>query len=67
LLIEEAGGLVTDFSGGEFNLDSREVLASNGVIHNELVGLFNDMFAGRDLSPIPTPQDFARRRAAKAR
>jgi myo-inositol-1(or 4)-monophosphatase len=67
LLIEEAGGLVTDFSGGEFKLDSREVLASNGVIHNELVGLFNDMFAGRDLTPIPTPQEFARRRAAKAR
>ena len=67
LLIEEAGGLVTDFSGGNFKLDSREVLASNGVIHNELVGLFNDMFAGRGLSPIPTPQEFARRRAAKAR
>jgi myo-inositol-1(or 4)-monophosphatase len=67
LLIEEAGGLVTDFSGGEFKLDSREVLASNGVIHNELVGLFNDMFAGRGLTPIPTPQEFAQRRAAKAK
>jgi myo-inositol-1(or 4)-monophosphatase len=67
LLIEEAGGLVTDFSGGEFKLDSREVLASNGVIHNELIGLFNDMFAGRGLTPIPTPQEFARRRAARAK
>jgi myo-inositol-1(or 4)-monophosphatase len=67
LLIEEAGGLVTDFSGGNFKLDSREVLASNGVIHNELVGLFNDMFAGRGLTPIPTPQEFAQRRAARAR
>jgi myo-inositol-1(or 4)-monophosphatase len=67
LLIEEAGGLVTDFSGGNFKLDSREVLASNGVIHNELIGLFNDMFAGRGLTPIQTPQEFARRRAAKAR
>ena len=67
LLVEEAGGLVTDFSGGNFKLDSREVLASNGVIHNELVGLFNDMFAGRGLTPIPTPQEFAQRRAAKAR
>ena len=67
LLIEEAGGRVTDFSGGNFKLDSREVLASNGLIHDELVGLFNDMFAGRDLAPIPTPQEFAQRRAAKAR
>jgi myo-inositol-1(or 4)-monophosphatase len=64
LLVEEAGGRVTDFSGGHFRLDSREVLASNGLIHDELVGLFSDMFAGRNLSPIPTPSEFARARAA---
>jgi myo-inositol-1(or 4)-monophosphatase len=66
LLIEEAGGRVTDFSGNPFRLDSREVLASNGLIHDELVGLFRDMFAGRGLSPIPTPEEFAARRAARA-
>ncbi len=65
LLIEEAGGRVTDFSGNPFRLDSREVLASNGLIHAELVGLFEDMFAGRNLSPILTPQEFAARRAAR--
>jgi len=27
--------------------------------------LFEDMFAGRNLAPIPTPQEFARRRAEK--
>jgi len=63
LLIEEAGGRISDFAGGPFRLDSREVLASNGLIHDELVGLFQDMFAGRGLSPIPTPQEFAARRA----
>ena len=47
LLVEEAGGRISDFSGGAFRLDSREVLASNGQIHEELVGLFADMFAGR--------------------
>jgi myo-inositol-1(or 4)-monophosphatase len=66
LLIEEAGGRVTDFSGGHFRLDSREILASNGLIHNEMLGLFSDLFAGRDLTPIPTPQEFARRRTARA-
>jgi len=66
LLVEEAGGLVTDFAGGPFQLNSREVLASNGHIHAELVSLFKDMFAGRDLSPIPTPQEFAQRRAERA-
>jgi myo-inositol-1(or 4)-monophosphatase len=64
--VEEAGGWVTDFSGGKFRLDSREILASNGLIHEELLGLFSDMFAGRDLAPIPTPQEFAAHRAARA-
>jgi myo-inositol-1(or 4)-monophosphatase len=67
LLVEEAGGQVTDFAGAPFQLDSREVLVSNGLIHGEMVGLFTDMFAGRNLSPIPTPQEFAQQRAARAR
>jgi myo-inositol-1(or 4)-monophosphatase len=66
LLVQEAGGQVTDFAGGAFQLNSREVLASNGLIHKELVELFKDMFAGRNLSPIPTPQEFAQQRAERA-
>jgi myo-inositol-1(or 4)-monophosphatase len=66
LLVEEAGGKMTVFSGQPFRLDSREILASNGLIHAELVGLFADMFAGRNLAPIPTPQEFAAHRAARA-
>jgi myo-inositol-1(or 4)-monophosphatase len=66
LLVEEAGGRTSDFSGNKFKLDSREILASNGLIHAELLGLFSDMFAGRDLSPIPTPQEYAEHRAAQA-
>jgi myo-inositol-1(or 4)-monophosphatase len=66
LLVEEAGGRVTDFSGGKFKLDSREILASNGLIHEELLHLFSDMFAGRELSPILTPREFAQRRTERA-
>ena len=66
LLVQEAGGRVTDFSGGQFELNSREVLASNGRIHEELLGFFSDMFAGRNLAPIPTPQEWAARRAARS-
>jgi myo-inositol-1(or 4)-monophosphatase len=65
LLVEEAGGRVTDFAGNHFRLDSREILASNGLFHPELVEFFQDMFAGRNLTPIPTPQEFARHRAAR--
>jgi myo-inositol-1(or 4)-monophosphatase len=62
LLIEEAGGRITDFNGRPYRIDSREILASNGNIHEELLALFADMFAGRDLSPIPTPAEWAAER-----
>ena len=67
LLVEEAGGRVTDFAGGQFRLASDEILASNGHIHKELIGFFDNMFAGHGLSPIPTPEEFARARAERAK
>jgi myo-inositol-1(or 4)-monophosphatase len=63
LLIEEAGGSLTHFDGGKFTLDSREVLATNTHIHGEMLGLFDDLFAGRNLAPIPSAAEFAARRA----
>jgi len=65
LLVEEAGGRVTDFSGAPVQLASDEVLASNGLIHDELIAFFTDMFAGRGLSPIPTPEEFAQARKSR--
>lgn len=41
LIIEEAGGRVTDLAGGGSHLDTGDVLASNGLVHEafiELVG-----------------------------
>lgn len=64
LLVREAGGTVTHFDGGAFTLDSREVLATNGLIEAEMVHLFMEMFAGREMEPIPSPAEFALRRAA---
>jgi myo-inositol-1(or 4)-monophosphatase len=62
LLVEEAGGAVTHFDGSRFTLDSREVLATNRLIHGEMVHLFTEMFAGREMEAIPTPAEFAARR-----
>jgi myo-inositol-1(or 4)-monophosphatase len=59
LLVEEAGGKRDGLCRRPFKLDSREILASNGLIHEELVGLFERHVRGADLSPIPTPQEFA--------
>jgi myo-inositol-1(or 4)-monophosphatase len=37
LIIEEAGGKVTDFRGGSLLLDGKEALASNGKIHEGMI------------------------------
>jgi len=65
LLVTEAGGSMTSFDGGPFLLNSDEVLATNGLVLEELLRLFEELFAGRDLDPIPTPAEFAARRAQR--
>lgn len=67
LLVTEAGGTVTHFDGGKFTLDSREVLATNGLILPEMKHIFVELFAGRGLDPIPTPAEFAAKRAEAAK
>lgn len=37
LILEEAGGRVTDFAGGEFDPFGAQLLATNGLIHNECI------------------------------
>jgi len=37
LLVEEAGGKVTDWKGDEFDISKDNIVASNGVIHEELL------------------------------
>jgi myo-inositol-1(or 4)-monophosphatase len=65
LLVTEAGGTMTAFEGSPFKLDSREILATNGLLKEELIGFFTKMFAGKDLTPIPTPAEFAAMRAER--
>jgi len=37
LIVEEAGGKVTDFSGNKFSYYDKQVLATNSLIHDEMV------------------------------
>jgi myo-inositol-1(or 4)-monophosphatase len=60
LIVQEAGGKVTDFKGGPFRLDSRETLASNGLVHPALLGEFEQVFNGHALEPLPDVQAFRR-------
>ena len=64
LLVNEAGGTMSRFDGSAFRLDSQEILATNGLLRDEMLRFFEAMFAGRDLEPIPTPAEFAAQRAA---
>ncbi len=41
LIVKEAGGRVTDFKGKPFSHYSKEILASNGKIHREMVRVLN--------------------------
>ncbi len=36
LIVQEAGGKVTDFKGNPFKIDDKEILASNSALHEEL-------------------------------
>jgi myo-inositol-1(or 4)-monophosphatase len=62
LMVEEAGGKVTDFSGGEFQIASRETLASNGLVHDALLHEFQEIFAGRGLEELPSPVGYSKDR-----
>ena len=63
LIVREAGGKVTRFDGTPFRLDSRKVLATNGLIHDEVIANFSEIFAGRGLEPLPSPTEYAKTRA----
>ena len=63
LIVEEAGGKVTDLSGGAFQIASRETLATNGLVHDALIHEFEEIFAGRGLEELPNPVDYAKVRS----
>jgi myo-inositol-1(or 4)-monophosphatase len=65
LLVREAGGRISTFSDGAFQLDSREVLATNGRLHGEMLALFEHLFRDEDIGPIPTPAEYAARRRGR--
>ena len=60
LMVEEAGGTVTRFDGSPFELDSRQTVASNGLLHEALLEEFKEIFAGRGMEPLPDPREYRR-------
>jgi len=48
LLIREAGGFVTNFQGEPVSIYEREFLASNGLIHNDMLAILKKILALKD-------------------
>jgi len=58
LIVEEAGGKVTGMQGEPVAVTDRNVVASNGLIHGELLSTFGQIFEGRDLEELPDPREY---------
>jgi myo-inositol-1(or 4)-monophosphatase len=58
LIVQEAGGRVTDFKGGPFQLNSHETLASNGLVHPAMLAEFEQIFSGSGMEPLPDVHEF---------
>lgn len=53
LMVREAGGRMSDMRGGPLSLRGAHVLANNGRLHEELVGLFGEIFREELRYPLP--------------
>jgi myo-inositol-1(or 4)-monophosphatase len=45
LIVEEAGGQMSDFSGGPFDLNGEQTLASNGLLHQQMVEVLQQVLS----------------------
>jgi myo-inositol-1(or 4)-monophosphatase len=44
LLIKEAGGIITDFGGGEEYLSTGNIVAGNKYVHSEILKIIKQVF-----------------------
>ena len=58
LIVEEAGGKVSGFHGQPLEVTDRDVLATNGLIHEATLHEFAEIFSGRGLEPLPDPREY---------
>jgi myo-inositol-1(or 4)-monophosphatase len=56
LLVEEAGGRTSDMKDAPADLRGRHVLADNGGVHEQIIEIFAEIFAGNFRVPIPQIQ-----------
>ena len=57
LLVTEAGGKVTDFFGNPAAVEDRDLIATNGLLHEEMLAEFQQIIAGR-VEGLPLPAEY---------
>lgn len=68
LIVQEAGGRVTDMKGQPHRLDSPHIAATNGLLHAKLLEVFGEVYAGIHRAQLPEiPEADAGDRKSKAR
>ena len=53
LLVAEAGGICTDMTGAPHRLTGPHILVNNGLIHEEVLSLFSQIFRGEYAHSMP--------------
>jgi len=56
LLVQEAGGLSSDMKGGPADLHGQHLLTDNGRVHQQILEVFAEVFAGKYRIPLPVIQ-----------
>ena len=53
LLVEEAGGKCSDMLGGPYGVRGQHLVATNGVVHDEVLTVMGEVFENRPRFPLP--------------
>ncbi len=68
VIVEEAGGRVTDLEGAPIGLGSRSILATNGALHETILAALGRLArSGADEHPLPAPGELADRHLVELR
>jgi len=53
LIVQEAGGRVTDMKGEPHRMDSPHIAATNGLLHTQLLEVFGEVYSGIHRANLP--------------
>ncbi len=56
IIVQEAGGCVSEMTGSPHALQSPTIAASNCLLHQEMLGIFQEVFNGLYRAPLPKPE-----------